>query len=415
MKNIKVLLSILLFFAVCSVGFSQSTSETKEIGYIIFAPDTAIFENEVEARILLDQYVKSINDISSNEKQIHINGWTAIFDNDVDPIKLSTDRANVILNELKLRGISEERLDIAKGNGGTSIFGNNNVPEERKLNRRVTISIDEVKIIPAKVEPARVDPPKVEQPKSNKPAFKINWKKVLIVAAIIVAVIALVLLVLYVIIPAIGGAATAGAGAGAGGVAKGAKSIFGKLKNVFKSKPSNLKPIKPVDGVGGKFVGRKWKIDMNNIPKRANDLNPMTQRELLKLNNNLINGPECKNLPKKVFDRINREYGNIVKTDNLEIPFKRNGEPDFSKIAFEKVKINYTNQRWTAGGVKGNFDKAHEICSEKWGWSLNEFKDWYNKLQMTWHETKDGLYLVPKNIHNNIVHEGLIGQINQGL
>lgn len=413
MKKIKVLLSILLFFATCSVVFSQSTSETKEIGYIIFAPDTAIFENEVEAKILLDQYAKKINDIPSYDRQIHINGWTAIFDNDIDPIQLSTDRANVVLNELKLRGISEERLDIAKGNGGTSIFGNNNTPEERKLNRRVIISIDEISVIQAKVEPANVPSKLSEIPKPDRQAFKINWKKVLIAVLIIVAVVALVLLIVYVIIPAIGAGATAGAGAGGVGVAKGAKNIFGKIKNVFKSKPSNLKFRKPVDGVGGKFVGKKWKIDMNNIPKSGNDpIKPMTQRNLIKLNNDLLNGSDGKKIPEKLLNRLKKEYGNILKKDKLDISFK-NGEPNFSKLSFEKIKINPTT-RYPTGGVKGNMQMASEICSKKWGMSFKEFEDWRNRLQLVWHESKTGdLYLLPHNIHANIPHDGLIAQVSR--
>jgi len=272
--GIRMVILTFLFINICSLGFAQSTSETKELGYIIFAPDTAIFENEVEAKNLLDQYAKSINSISSYERQIHINGWTAIFDNDIDPLKLSTERANVILNELQLRGISKERLDIAKGNGGTNIWGNNNIPEERKLNRRVIISIDEYKeILPAvssinsSEETKTVNDP-INNVKQEKQGLKINWKKVLIVVAIIVAIIVIILLIVYVIAPALGaGGAGATGTAGAGGIGKATSEATRNMskQRIPKIKTPKVQDVKSstinnVQKQGGYFGELKYQI-----------------------------------------------------------------------------------------------------------------------------------------------------------
>jgi len=226
----KIIFSIFLLFGIYIAGYTQSKTDIKDIGFIIFAPDTAIFENEVEAKNLLDQYAKSINNISSKEKQIFINGYTAIFDNDVDPIKLSKDRADVIYNELLSRGISSERFNIMKGNGVTDNWGKNN---DRRPNRRVTIAIEEfIEALPiisggGMVKTENPAAPKSETVKAT--PKKINWKQILKIAAIVLAVVAVALLIYYVIIPAIGAAGTAGAGAGAGGIGKAIKDAARKL------------------------------------------------------------------------------------------------------------------------------------------------------------------------------------------
>jgi putative multiple sugar transport system substrate-binding protein len=173
-----------------------------ELGYLLFAPDSADFENYNEAKDLLDQYAKNINEIPSKNKQIFIDGFTAIYDNNIDPIKLSYDRANIVLQELVSRGISAERFNIAKGNGGTEEWGNNAVSKYRRLNRRVTISIDTLKEIPQiadiqKTEPEIKGNDIENNVTKNKSSGKINWKKVVIVVLIIIAVIIMMGLIVF--------------------------------------------------------------------------------------------------------------------------------------------------------------------------------------------------------------------------
>jgi hypothetical protein len=230
-REIKTIISILLLFGICLIGFTQSTSETKEIGYIIFTPDSVVFENEFEAKELLDQYTKSINEISSKERQIHINGYTAIFNNEIDPHELSTDRANIILNELLLRGISSERFDIIKGNGETNNWGNNNISENRKPNRRVTISIDEFKELGNGHGPD-------DNNGQDKPTAKINWKKVAIIVGIIVVVAVIVLLIIFVIGPMLSGGTGAIPMGGGGGSGKAPRI---KTPKIPKVKPASTK------------------------------------------------------------------------------------------------------------------------------------------------------------------------------
>jgi len=162
-----------------------------ELGYLLFLPDSVDFENYNEAKDLLDQYAKNINEISSKNKQIYINGFTAIYNNDIDPIKLSYDRANIVLQELVSRGISAERFDIAKGNGSTEEWGNNAVSEYRKLNRRVTISIDTFKEIP-QITDIQYTESEIE---GNDLAN--YWRKVVIVVLIIIAVITIIVLIVH--------------------------------------------------------------------------------------------------------------------------------------------------------------------------------------------------------------------------
>jgi hypothetical protein len=239
MKKTKAVFLILLFLGVCFTGFAQSTSETNELGYILFAPDSTEFENYIEAKDLLDQYAKNISEISSKNKQIHINGYTAIFENDIDPVKLSYDRANIVLRELVTRGVPAERFDIAKGNGGTENWGNNTESEYRKPNRRVTISIDILKEIPQIADIQNSEPePEVKENiiannvKKEKPASNINWKKVIIRVAIVIAIIAAIILIIvfWPEICAFFGAFFGGVGAGAGTVGTAGAGVAGGAK-----------------------------------------------------------------------------------------------------------------------------------------------------------------------------------------
>jgi hypothetical protein len=244
MKKIRIFLLVILFTSICFTGFTQSASETNELGYILFTPDSTDFENYTEAKGLLDLYAKKINEISPKEKQIHIIGYTAIFENDIDPIKLSSDRANIVLQELISRGISSERFDIVKGNGGTNNWGNNAIAEDRKPNRRVTISIDiqkEIIAAPKDTKPETIEGSvPTNTVKQEKSAWANwwgkNWKTVVKVVIIIAAIIVAIILIVYFwpVIVAFSSTIASGAGLAAATAAAKAAMVAAKAAKAAK-------------------------------------------------------------------------------------------------------------------------------------------------------------------------------------
>jgi len=399
MNKIRIVLWVIFFTSVCFTGFSQSALETNELGYIIFLPDSTNFENFTEAKDLLDQYAKNISEISSYNKQIHINGYTAIFDNDIDPIKLSTDRANIVLEELISRGISAERFDIIKGNGGTEKWGNNVVSEYRKLNRRVTINIDIIKEIPQVADiqnQLNVENSKLKR----KPLFQdfdIPWWFILLLLIIII----LILLVKNGIwIPS-----------------SGVNNTVSKWRNVPRE-----------NGI--------WKRDMRNNIAFFPDLNfkpnrfnywidnlkgegrqRFTLKQLFNLSYDFVkNDKIIKKLPE--YRNICKRYKRLMKGKD-GIMHSKDGQIDLSRLSILSVKVdNLSSNRYGAGN---NMDRAIDLMTKKLNMTKNEFTAWKDtdqiwdnsgkKLSLTLHERKDGtIDLIPHAIHGNINHDGGVSE-----
>lgn len=121
----------------------------------------------------------------------------------------------------------------------------------------------------------------------------------------------------------------------------------------------------------------KWIPDGSFIPKNKDGSNP-------------------RNLP----------MAEILSEHNIDgIKFDK-GEPDFSPISHCSVEIsNFSDKRYGRGG---NFDQADRIFANEKGMSLQEVYDYKFKHNVTWHERSDckTMDLVPREIHNNIRHDG---------
>lgn len=99
----------------------------------------------------------------------------------------------------------------------------------------------------------------------------------------------------------------------------------------------------------------------------------------------------------------NLTWGELKEKYGIDgISFK-DGEPDFSEITKDEVKIdNFTTER------NMNFPQADEKLAEKWECTPREVANWRKENGYTWHECKDcqTMQLVPSEVHNNIPHEG---------
>lgn len=108
-------------------------------------------------------------------------------------------------------------------------------------------------------------------------------------------------------------------------------------------------------------------------------------------------------------------WGEILDKYGIEgIPFK-DGDPDFSEVTIDEVKIDdFTTER------RKNFPQADEKLAEKWTaeqkdgkeWTPRDVANWRKDNDCTWHECSDmkTMQLVPREVHNNIPHAGGISE-----
>lgn len=134
-------------------------------------------------------------------------------------------------------------------------------------------------------------------------------------------------------------------------------------------------------------------------------------------------------IPDKNYVPLNKTYNNMdgktmgqIMSENgvLKIPYK-NGYLDASSIAKYSVKIDY--RELGKDGLnklvkEKDREQLHELAfkklSEKLNMPIEEVKDMKNKLRLVWHEDPDlkTLYLVPREIHDNLSHSGGIKLIS---
>lgn len=120
-------------------------------------------------------------------------------------------------------------------------------------------------------------------------------------------------------------------------------------------------------------------------------------------NSRWVPDPEAKpgdrhgtNVEGKTWNEISKE--NDVKS----IPFN-DGEPDFSEVAKEEVKIDDFSDNRAA-----NFDQADEALAKKLGCEPEDVAQWRKDHKYTWHEKSDckTMQLVPTEVHGNVPHSG---------
>ena len=137
---------VLIFILLSSFTIFADEKKSIDIGTIFFKGDSSEYEDPYLAKKSLDDYAKIIENLIPKNINLHIYGYTAWFHgSDINPLKLSQSRANVVKKELVNRGIKEDRLKTefaTIGKGETDIWGDNFSNEGRRLNRRVTISVD---------------------------------------------------------------------------------------------------------------------------------------------------------------------------------------------------------------------------------------------------------------------------------
>lgn len=105
-----------------------------------FSADLSVFESSEDARIWLDITAVEMRGFLNEypTARFEVRGYTAVFENNIDPVVLSLERARVVADGLAERGIPAELL-LVIGEGQTRRWSDS----DRRENRVVTVSATE--------------------------------------------------------------------------------------------------------------------------------------------------------------------------------------------------------------------------------------------------------------------------------
>ena len=177
----KVCFFLILFIFVGFFVFSDA-NEQEEIDFLLFYLNSSSrFVNEAEAAKQLDNLANYLKSRELASGQIIVHGYAANADNDIDPVKLSRDRALFVINELQRRGVAGNLFSEPVGYGAVNLWGRNTNEQERIPNRRVIILIDGSIITPEIImaepvkEPEPIQPVIVPEPTAKKAPIKFPW------------------------------------------------------------------------------------------------------------------------------------------------------------------------------------------------------------------------------------------------
>jgi len=185
--------SLLIFFLFLSIFAFADPIIYDDYGFILFQLNTSELLNVPVADHQLDEIAKKLMQQELNNGQIHIFGYTAKANNEIDDIELSAARARKIAAELQARGVPSVYFAPIEAKGSTSEWGNNSNEEEQRLNRRVTILVkheETASILPVPSEynvGVSTNNKTIEQ--ENKKSFSFPWWILLIIVLIILIVL----------------------------------------------------------------------------------------------------------------------------------------------------------------------------------------------------------------------------------
>lgn len=93
------------------------------------------------------------------------------------------------------------------------------------------------------------------------------------------------------------------------------------------------------------------------------------------------------------------------------------GGDDFQRLYDKEVSTDPSIADRTSRWIRGkNYDQIDEKLVEVFGFkSKNEAKKWRMENHLTPHETAEGVYLIPEDVHGNVSHTGYCSQIRQRL
>ena len=185
MKKMFLVLIILAFSAVLAFGITVGdtngdtigdTNGQEEIDFLLFMPNSGNeFVEASQAMLQLDNLSKYLTSGNLIPGQIHVYGYAAIVENDIEATDLSRDRALFVMHELQRRGVSADLFAAPVAFGEVDLWGNNRDEEDRSPNRRVRVVLDGDVLTPAVIQAAPPAEPVKQESKPEEPKSKFPW------------------------------------------------------------------------------------------------------------------------------------------------------------------------------------------------------------------------------------------------
>jgi len=135
---------IFLFIVFCGISVFGNKDKQEEVDFLLFLPNSSNrFVHEEEAFTQLNNLARYLSNKNLSPGQIIVYGYAAYAPNDIESVNLSRERALFVIDELQKRGISKDLFSDPVGLGSVYLWGNNADEDDRKLNRRVRIVLDD--------------------------------------------------------------------------------------------------------------------------------------------------------------------------------------------------------------------------------------------------------------------------------
>jgi len=205
----KKLYFMFIFFVFCGFSIFGNNDTREEVDFLLFLPNSSNqFENEEQAFIQLDNLARYLSNKNLIAGQIMVYGYAAFASNDIESVALSRERALFVIDELHKRGISRDLFSDPVGYGSVDLWGNNANENDRRLNRRVRIILDNespmlithevINAEPETVNPVSVyEEPAVPENTSKESGFKFPWWILAALAVFLLLLLLLFLLLLF--------------------------------------------------------------------------------------------------------------------------------------------------------------------------------------------------------------------------
>ena len=186
----KKIFLIFIFFVSYGFFIFGNNEIQEETDFLLFLPNSANrFVNEEKAFIQLNNLAQYLSNKNLSPGQIIVCGYAAYAQNDINSFDLSKERALFVMDELQKRGVSKDLFSDPVGYGSVYLWGDNVNENDKKLNRRVKILLNDEPPIPvtqdiitAKVKPLKeetvnnvIKNPAMKKSTSKESNFKFPW------------------------------------------------------------------------------------------------------------------------------------------------------------------------------------------------------------------------------------------------
>jgi hypothetical protein len=147
MKKIYLLI---VFLSLWGKGVFGDVGKQEEIDFLLFLPNSSTqFTDAAQAKTHLDSMAHYLKSRDILPGRIYVYGYAANSNNDIEPTRLSINRALFVMQELQKRGIASELFAEPVGFGPVDLWGRNADESAKNPNMRVRILLEDIILTPA--------------------------------------------------------------------------------------------------------------------------------------------------------------------------------------------------------------------------------------------------------------------------